>query len=376
MPKLQKIALIPAYEPSRTLTELAARLRETGFLLVVIDDGSGKDCGPIFEEVSRLGTVLTHPENRGKGCAIKTALSYIRERFSEDAVIVTLDADGQHLVSDVVRVCEEALKNPGCLVLGSRGFRGDVPARSRFGNTMTRLVFRASTGVGVRDTQTGLRAFGSELIPFLQSVEGSRYEYEMNVLLRCARQKIPIREVEIETIYFDRNAGSHFNTFRDSFRVYRNILKFTASSLMGFLTDYGLYSLLIVLTGGLGTAVSVPLSNVVARTVSASLNFAVNRRYVFQSDASLIRTGTQYFALAAGILCGNTLLLSFLVERLGINRFAAKLVTEVTFFLFSWLAQRFLIFKKRVAAENHERNLNNAGSRPERAGGGSAGENR
>ena len=94
----------------------------------------------------------------------------------------------------------------------------------------------------VHDTQTGLRAFRTELIPVLRDIPGERYEYEMNVLLRFARDKIRILEHEIETIYIDNNAQSHFDTVKDSVRIYKEIFKFSAFSFVGFLVDYSLYN--------------------------------------------------------------------------------------------------------------------------------------
>lgn len=342
-----RIALIPAYEPSEPLLTLVAQLYGAGFQIVLVDDGSGEAYRSIFRTAGSLAVILTHPRNEGKGRALKTGLAYIQEHFAGHYVVVTLDADGQHSVEDAVRVCEAAERNPGTFVLGCRDFRGQVPARSLFGNQAMRIAYRLFTGTKVSDTQTGMRAFSADRIPFLLQVDGSRYEYEMNVLLTCARRNIPMKEVRIETIYRDNNKGSHFDTLKDSFRISREILKFAASSFTGFLVDYGMYSLLTVTTGGLGTAVSVPLSNVLARIVSASVNFTINKKFVFRNRDSAARTGAEYFILAACILTGNTLLLSWLVGSMGMNRFAAKIVTELTFFSLSWLVQRFLIFRNR-----------------------------
>ena len=60
----------------------------------------------------------------------------------------------------------------------------------------------------------------------------------MNVLTYCARKRIPIHEVGIQTIYIDDNAGSHFDPVGDSFRIYRELLKFSLSSFCCFLLDY------------------------------------------------------------------------------------------------------------------------------------------
>ncbi|MPM01376.1 hypothetical protein SDC9_47616 [bioreactor metagenome] len=345
----RKIALIPAYEPTGTLPELVRQLYRAGFQPIVIDDGSGEAYRGIFVEVSHYAFVLTQEVNKGKGCALKTGLAYINERYPSNSVIVTLDADGQHSVEDAVRVCNTAAWNMGTLVLGCRGFDQEVPARSRFGNTVTRFIYRIATGVNVSDTQTGLRAFGMELVPFLLSVSGDRYEYEMNVLLESSRQNVPMREVGIQTIYLDNNSSSHFSTIKDSFRVYREIIKFASSSLIGFVVDYGLYSMLAFMTAGLGAVVSIPLSNVTARIVSATVNFSINKKLVFKSSSSTTKSAVQYFILAACILVGNTVLLSFLVNSLGFNKYASKIFTEITFFAASWLVQKFIIFGKRDA---------------------------
>ncbi len=339
-----RIALIPAYCPDDALIALCGRLRGDGFAIVVVDDGSGADYEKIFEAVSADAVVLTHPINRGKGQALRTGLEYIQKRF-DSGVVVTLDADGQHTAEDTLRVCEEAERHPGALVLGSRDFGRDTPRRSRFGNGLTRFVYRMVTGLAVRDTQTGLRAFTIGLIPFLLTVGGDRYEYEMNMLLLGSREEIPIREVTIQTLYFNNNAGSHFNTVRDSLRVYGQILRFAASSLVCFLLDYGLYSLLTVLTASLGSG-SIPLSNVCARIVSAAANYLINKRLVFQRKGHLLRTAAGYFTLAALILAGNTLTVTGLTQGLGLNPYLAKLLTELVFFTLSWLGQRFIVFRK------------------------------
>ena len=346
MPLPIKIALVPAYEPGPMLPELVEKLSLAGFQVLVVDDGSGAAFAEVFEKTRVFAEVLTHEVNKGKGSALKTGLEHIRAAYPENAVIVTVDADGQHSVEDTLRVCAKALENTSSLVLGCRGFTAGVPARSRFGNAVTRFVYRASTGVAVSDTQTGLRAFNAELIPFLLSVSGARYEYEMNVLLACPREGIPIVEVEIQTIYFDNNSGSHFSTVKDSFRIYKEIFKFAASSLAGFITDYALYSLLTVLTIGLG-AISVTLSNVLARIVSASVNYFLNKKFVFKCEGRTVKTAAGYFALAAVILLLNTLLLNYLTHGADINKYLAKVLTELALFVISWALQKFIIFRKK-----------------------------
>ena len=365
--RCRTIALIPAYEPDEKIKGLTEELNSRGFDVVIVDDGSGPDHAALFEELSQKATVLTHSENRGKGAALKTGLKYINKYMAytesvltktgaemisgRDAVIVTVDADGQHLPDDVQRVAEISASRPEALVLGSRALAGDIPARSRFGNAVTRHVYSAATGVKVHDTQTGLRAFHRNMIPRLLEIEGERYEYEINMLMILATEGVPVIEERIETVYEDNNSGSHFRTVRDAVRVYKEILKFSASSLVSFAIDYCMYALLLAATGAAGIANGLIISNIGARLVSGTANYTLNRKLVFRSRAGFAKSALEYIALAAFILAGNTIVLSTLVGTLGMNSLLAKLITEIIFFAISWTVQKYVIFFK----ENEER---------------------
>ena len=355
-----RIALIPAFEPDLKLVNTARGLCETGFEVVIVNDGSGCRYHEVFEEAAAYGAVLSYRENRGKGAVLKDGLRYIRQHYQPPYTVVAVDADGQHKTEDAVRCCQEAEKQPESLILGSR--RDDagqvrVPLRSRFGNALTRQIFRIRTGVSVYDTQTGLRAFSDRLIPPLLNIPGDRYEYEMNMLLAFADQKRPIVEIPVSKIYINGNETSHFDPVKDSIRIYRCILKvpdvvkFGLSSLIGFLTDYGAYATLVTMVGWMGVPAvfAVTISNILARVLSATVNFTINRKYVFRSKEKAAVSAFQYAILAAAILAGNTILLNILVEGAGISRYLAKLVTELTFFTLSWIVQKWIIFRDKPA---------------------------
>ena len=261
----KRIALIPAYEPEKEMVKIAKELKEEGFCVVIVNDGSSQECDSLFVQASEYAAIYTHTHNRGKGAAIKTGLEYIKNNFSIPYVIVTVDADGQHKVDDFLRVVKVAEENPNSLILGSRRFQGNVPWRSRLGNSITRMVYKVSSGLDVFDTQTGLRAFSDRMVEEMLSVRGERYEYEMNVLLELARKE-DIKEVEIATVYLNDNRSSHFSTIKDSYRIYKEIIRFASSSLTSFLVDYGLYCLLFMISG------AMVVSSILARMVSASLN--------------------------------------------------------------------------------------------------------
>ncbi len=240
-----RVALIPAYQPSAFLPNLVMQLHHFNFTVIVVDDGSGEQYRQTFERCLPYALVLHHDKNAGKGHALKTGLHEIYMRHGTNCVIVTVDADGQHRAEDALAIINLAEQNPSALILGSRNLEKQAPLRSRFGNTATQWVYRLCTGYPVHDTQTGLRAFTGDLIPILIEIPGERYEYEMNMLLQFAHDKRKIMEYPIKTIYIDNNAASHFDTVKDSVRIYKEILKFSASSFLGFLVDYAAYSLLL-----------------------------------------------------------------------------------------------------------------------------------
>lgn len=336
---MKRYALIPAYQPDDTLVRLSAQLEHEGFDVLLVDDGSDAACAGVFAAADAV-QVLRHPVNRGKGAALKTGLAWLKEHAQAPCVVVTADADGQHLPGDILRVAEEAQLHPDSLVLGSRSFQGEVPLRSRLGNAATRLIFRLTSGAWVGDTQTGLRAFRETQLDQLLSIPGERYEYEMNVLLELARAGTPLRELGIETVYQSGNPTSHFRALRDSGRILGEVLRFSASSLVSFCVDFGLFCLFSGLTG------LVALSNIMARLLSAGVNFTLNRSLVFRGQGDWPTQLRRYALLAAGVLLCNTFILKALTLG-GLAAPVAKLVTELGLFLGSYAIQRRVIFRTR-----------------------------
>lgn len=255
--------------------------------------------------------------------------------------IVIADADGQHKVEDIIRVSEALKSSPDKLIMGCRRFSGKIPLRSKFGNNITKFVFSFAAGVKVSDTQTGLRGFSSKLIPFMLSVNGDRYEFEMNMLLECAREGIRFYEVPIETVYLGKNESSHFNPIKDSWRIYKDILKFSCSSLLSFCVDYICYSIFAMISG------NVAFSNICARVISSIFNFSMNKKFVFKNKEGIAKTATKYFLLAALILAANTIMLELCVKYLIHNKYISKILIEVLLFFISWAAQKSFVFRKR-----------------------------
>lgn len=334
--------LIPAYKPEPSLVTLVRQLRRQALCVVVVDDGSG--CA--YEEPFRLAAeagcvVLTHPQNSGKGRALKTGIRYLHEKGY--AGVVTADADGQHTLSDILRVRACLAKTPDSLILGARSVR-EMPPRSRLGNSLTRFLFATLYDLPLCDTQTGLRGIPlGSIAPQLLALAGERYEYETNLLIHAKALFAQVLEVPIETIYLNHNAASHFNAVRDGLKIYRLLFSslptFLLSSLLAFGMDFLLFSGFYYALHW-GTVVST----VCARCLSATANYQINRRFVFR-NAGRRYTLLRYFLLAVCLLFLNSVLMLLLVDGLKLPAVWGKLIVESSLYCVSYLVQSKLAAK-------------------------------
>ncbi len=350
---MKYVILIPAYNPDSRFVDFIDILKaECTHPVVVVDDGSKAECQAAFAHAEDAGFLVVHHEvNRGKGQAIRTGLQAVKEHFTDydpQDCVITVDCDGQHNLEAIQKVAGCAAENPGALVLGGR-FQDEeeVPIRSKIGNTLSRGVFKLVTGLKIHDTQTGLRAIPFSLLERMMELKGDRYEYEMNMLLYLKEWSIPYAEVAITTIYFDNNAGSHFNTFRDSWLIYKQIFKFISASLISFAVDYVVFLLLVFLFSKTGlNDWRVPLSYAIARVISGIVNYVLNSKVVFKAGGA--RTFVGYFVLwlvLLGLGSGGSY---FIQDLCGLPDVVSKICIDAPLFILSYWAQRELIFKKKA----------------------------
>ena len=341
--------IIPAYKPDQTCLDTVANIIGAGFeKIFIIDDGSGQEFSHIFETLDTHKEVilLKHSANQGKGRALKTAFQYILNNNLSYEAVITADGDGQHLVSDMVKLSRRLAKSPAKVVLGARDFsHSHIPFRSRFGNRFTRVLFRLSTGTALTDTQTGLRGIPVRYLPQLLKVIGERYEYEMNVLASLRKNNIEVTEVTIETVYIDDNNSSHFNPLRDSYHIYKIFILYGLSGGASFAIDLGLYWLFIQLLKDPAPVLFIILATIAARILSSLFNYYINRNKVFKqgSRKSLVR----YFLLAAFIMltsAGSVHLLY--AEWLGRGEIILKVLVDTILFILGFIVQRSWVFRK------------------------------
>ncbi len=357
----QPIILIPSLELEDGLLSYIRTLKTLGLSrLLVVDDGSGARYQPIFQALEQEGcTVLCHPENRGKGAALKTGFHYIKEHFSAFACVVTADSDGQHAAKDVLRLAREAEQHPDALILGTRNFsQSGTPPRSLMGNRITSFLFRLLYGKRLPDTQTGLRAFGPALLERIIAIKGSRFEYEIQMLITCVQTRIPIRLLSIETIYENANRSTHFKAIRDSARimgiVFSSFFKFIFSSVVSSLVDLGLaFAFMDLLTPYLSGQDfwRILLATGAARLVSITVNYLLNRHLVFRAKQPGPQSLPRYLCLCILVLLLSASGVFALQQWAHIDEKLAKIICDTILFLLNYqLQQRWVFQRKRVGS--------------------------
>mgnify|MGYP001041993273 CR=1 FL=1 len=324
------IILIPAYKPEHRLVQLVEQLLAASpAQIVVVNDGSPADYDLIFATLAQLPRVqiLVHAVNQGKGAALRTGFRHIETLPVDISCVVTADADGQHSVKDILAVGATGDSHPEAMVIGGRRFDKDVPARSMFGNTVTRWVMRLFFGIRLWDTQTGLRGIPHRLLPALMEIPFSRYDLEIEMLLVAHRKGVPLIEIPIETIYIESNRGSHYKPVRDSGRVYFVLFRHFLGRLVTALADF----LAFILAHALSQ--HIPLSMLLARLISIPVYYYLLRKWALAPHAK----GNQVFirfaliAVFAGAI--TTWLIPIIICWLSVTPLQAKLIIEVCLYI-------------------------------------------
>src|SRR5574344_1138047 len=334
---MKNVIIVPCYNPNEEFLDFMKKLSRKFPRIIVVDDGSYKNA-EIFDKLPKRVFVVHHQFNRGKGTAIKTAMTRYGEKWQKATGFITVDSDGQHSISDIKKIDKHLKQN---LLLGVRDFSGEnVPKRSRIGNLITAKFFKMATGVSISDTQTGLRGIPIAYKNKLLKTEGSRYELEMNFLVDVAREGNPIDQIPIATIYEDNNKSSHFNTFKDSFLVYKRFIKFALSSVLSALVDLSVFTILTSLG-------AMPFgATIVARFMSGAVNFSINKRIVYQNAGE--KTLVKYFALFVAKMVASGIIIQF-ISFLTFNLTFLKALVDIALFFVSFSIQnRFIFIDKKI----------------------------
>ncbi|HEX7671941.1 MAG TPA: glycosyltransferase family 2 protein [Polyangiaceae bacterium] len=220
-------AVVPAYDAEATVGAVVrGLLAEAPFApprgaVIVVDDGSLDSTSQVARECGAI--VLRHASNRGKGAALRTGFEHALTLGAE--ACVTVDADGQHFPREAALLAAHPAPLRA-LVLGVRDLSRDgAPRANRFSNGISNFFLSRFTGLGLEDTQCGLRRYPlRETLRLGASANG--YAYEAECVLRAARGGLPIVQTPIRVYYPEEHLRiTHFHSVRDPARIVFHVVR-------------------------------------------------------------------------------------------------------------------------------------------------------
>ncbi|MCE1252545.1 MAG: glycosyltransferase family 2 protein [Anaerolineae bacterium] len=210
------LILIPAYNEGRFITAVVEGALTGGLPVLVVDDGSKDDTAARAEAAG--ARVLRQIPNQGKGLALRAGF---RQALNEgfDAVI-TLDADGQHDPAEIALFIESFKRDAADLIIGQRTFK-HMPFARRLGNSIGQVCFSWALRQPIHDNQSGYRLIGSRLMQETLNSREEGFEFEVEMIVICARKGFKLAWVPIRTIYGDEK--SHIQPIRHVLKFIRLI---------------------------------------------------------------------------------------------------------------------------------------------------------
>jgi len=209
--------IIPTFNNASVLPDVIEDVLQYTDNIVVVNDGSTDDTLNIIKEFSGID-YLTYEQNEGKGFALRAGFK-LAENLGYDYAI-TMDSDGQHLACDLPTFLNKLAENDNAIIIGARNMTGQKQKHgSSFANKFSNFWFRAETGIKHPDTQSGYRLYPLKAVNKLKYFS-SKYEFEIEVIVRNAWRGIDIKSIPINVYYPpEEERISHFRPFKDFFRI-------------------------------------------------------------------------------------------------------------------------------------------------------------
>ena len=210
--------VIPTYNNEKTLSDVIDSVLGYIPAVIVVNDGSTDRTNEILERYKEKVTIVSYSKNRGKGYALKCGFNCAQKMGYK--YVLTLDSDGQHFAEDIPAFVKMAEDHPDTLIVGNRNLTQDnMPKKNTFANRFSNFWFALQTGTKLPDTQTGYRLYPLEKMKHLRPFT-SRYEAELEMLVRCAWRGIKFISIPVRVYYAPKGERvSHFRPAVDFLRI-------------------------------------------------------------------------------------------------------------------------------------------------------------
>ena len=209
------MVLIPAYNAAKTVGDVVRASKEVLPDVVVVNDGSRDDTAAVARAAG--AEVVDHPQNRGKGGALKTGFAHaIRNGYD---IVITLDADGQHLPREIPKFLKSREETKADLIIGGRSHLfGEMLPRRRLANRFSAWSISKASKTEVTDSQSGFRLYSANLLRNAKlRTEG--FDLESEVIVRAGVGGFKILTIPIDLGFVDGLSTSHYKPLKDTLRI-------------------------------------------------------------------------------------------------------------------------------------------------------------
>jgi glycosyltransferase involved in cell wall biosynthesis len=214
-----KIAVIAAYNEDRFIGSVVLKTRHYVDQVLVVDDGSTDATARIAEEAGAL--VIRHDTNRGKAQAVNTGLQRAREMNA--ALVVLIDADGQHDPAEIPVLIAPVESQQADIVVGSRflGTHSEIPRWRVMGQRALTAATNIASGVPLTDSQSGFRALSRKALESLEFRPNGGFSIESEMQFLVQQHRLAVKEVPVHVTY---DEGPKRNPFGHGIQVLNAII--------------------------------------------------------------------------------------------------------------------------------------------------------
>lgn len=181
--------------------------------IVVVNDAS-TDPTPTIAKKSGV-TCLNHIESLGAWQATQTGLIYAQMQGYTH--VITMDADGQHLSTEIEKLIEAIeVKGAVDVVIGA------CQTRASFAKKLVWNIFRKISGIKIGDITSGFRIYNQNALSLLVSQRASLLEYQdVGVLLLLKSSGLKVCEVQVK---MDKRFDGNSRIFSSWFKIFYYLL--------------------------------------------------------------------------------------------------------------------------------------------------------
>ena len=218
------VACIPAFNAENQISDVIKKSLNYVDKVLVCDDGSTDNT---FENAKLTGAyVLKHEKNLGKGAALKTLFGKAKELNAD--VIITIDADGQFLPVEMIKLIEPIQNNNFDLVIGNRFLdKKEMPSYRKAGNKILDSFTKLAANLPFEDTQSGFRSYSKTAIEKL-SFSTNGFGVDSEILIDAVNKNLKITEKYVTVIYDTGEKTSTKNPVSHSVGVLAAIIELIA----------------------------------------------------------------------------------------------------------------------------------------------------